>query len=109
MTRRPAETCVSTLGHGPPVTATTIQCDIQRNVILGTGQAQATRYGVVWREHATDKGYDGEAMLAIIAQCIDVPPDVATGAQRDVERWSSRQESAAMRPESAAIGSPGPG
>lgn len=88
--QRPAEVSLPTLGHGPSVAAPPVQRDIQRSVVLGLCRTAAARDSVVRREHAADKGNDGQAVLAIMAECIDVPPDVAARLQRDVEVWSAR-------------------
>ncbi len=86
-----------------------IQRHVERTVIFRIGTSPAAPEGIVGREHTADKADDGEAMLAVIAQRIDIPPAVATGRNRRIEARDAIRLSAARRPESAAIGTPGPG
>ena len=65
--------------------------------------------GVVGREHAAQHGDDGKAMATVVAQRVDVPPEVAARRDRPVEPRSASSAAAAIRPERAVIGTPGPG
>ena len=64
---------------------------------------------VVGRKHAADEGDDGEAARAVFAEPIQVPPPVTVFIYLAFEERSAIRAAAACRPESAAIGTPGPG
>ena len=57
------------LGHGPAFAGFAIQRYVERTVVFGLGHAaaQLARQCVVGRKHATHKGDDGQAMLAVVA------------------------------------------
>jgi hypothetical protein len=99
------------LGHRP-ARALTVKGDIDRAMILRRASAAPC---VIGRKDAADEGDDGQAMLPVVAEGVDVPPDIAAGGDRRIEARSyfiDRSEiiaSAAWRPDSAAIGTPGPG
>lgn len=94
------------LGHRPTVGARPVESDVYRAVVLWI---VASGPSVVGGEHAADKGDYREALAAVLAQRIDVPPDVAARLNRLREVKSAITRSAASLPESAAIGMPGPG
>ena len=48
-----------------------------------------SRPGIVGREDAPDEGDDGQSMLAIVADRVDVPPGIAAGYDLLVEARSS--------------------
>ena len=46
--------------------------------------------GVIGREHAADEGDDREAVLAVIAQRVDIPPRIAAGRDRAASKRGPR-------------------
>ena len=64
---------------------------------------------VIRREDASEKRDDGDAVLAIVAQRVDIPPRIATRRDGPAEVRSATSADAASRPDSAAIGTPAPG
>jgi hypothetical protein len=106
MRRLAREARLAALGHGPAMTLAAVQCNVERTVVCRIG---APAPGVIGREHAADEGNDGDAILLAVTYRIDVPPTIAAGRDRLVEAKSVSTECAASRPESAAIGTPGPG
>jgi hypothetical protein len=94
------------LGHRPGGASGAVQGDVDRAVVVGRAPA---RQLVIGREDAADKGDDGQPVGAVRAGCVDIPPGIAVGRDRDVETRSLSKHSAASRPESAAIGTPAPG
>ena len=77
-----------------------------------SASAAAARSGaqrVVRREDAADEGDDRQAVPAVVAEGVDVPPEIATRRDRLVESRCAISVSAASRPDIAAIGTPGPG
>ncbi len=75
----------------------------------GVGGTRAAAPRIVGREDRADEDDDDEAVAAVIAQRVDIPPGIAV--LRDVEREvrSAITADAASRPEVAAIGTPAPG
>jgi hypothetical protein len=71
--------------------------------VLGMGP------GVVRREDAADEGDDAQSVVAVVADGVDVPPEIAAGRDRLVESRCASSVAAALCPDSAAIGTPGPG
>ena len=69
----------------------------------------APRPSVIGREHAAHKGNDAQAELAAIAQCVKIPPEVATRLDRLIETRCAIVAAAASLPDIAAMGTPGPG
>jgi hypothetical protein len=97
------------LRHRPMLAAPAVQSDVDRAMIMrGSGTVTAARR-IVGGEHAADKSNDREAVLAIIAQRVDVPPSVTIRWDLRIEPRSLTIARAARRPEIAAIGTPGPG
>ena len=97
------------LRHRPALAVLAVDRDIDRAMIERIGRAVAPRQGVVRREHAADEGNDGDAVLAVVTQRIDIPPGIAVLGDWLIEPRSSIRQAAAERPDSAAIGTPGPG
>ncbi len=64
---------------------------------------------VIRREHTADKGDDGQAELAAVTQCVNIPPEVATRWDRLIEARCAIVAAAASLPDIAAMGTPGPG
>ena len=104
----PRDRAVTAFGHGPAF-AVAIERDIERAMVERIGAAAPTGEGVVGREHAADKGNQRNAVASVIAQRVDIPPGIAVVRDRAVESRSSITLAAAIRPDSAAIGTPGPG
>lgn len=77
--------------------------------MLRISLSAASSPGVVGGEDATDQRDDGDAVLSVVAQCIDIPPLIGIVGQRLIETRSAVTLAAASRPDSAAIGTPGPG
>jgi hypothetical protein len=66
-------------------------------------------FRIIGREYAADEGDNRQSEAVVGAERIDIPPGVAIGWNRFIEAKSSRSASDASWPESAAIGTPGPG
>ena len=75
----------------------------------GIGRTAPPRQSVVGRKYAADEGDQGQSMLPVIAECVDVPPGVAVRRDGRVKARSVHSAAAASRPDKAAIGTPGPG
>ena len=93
------------LGHRP-ATLWAVERDVQRNMIKRLGPVAA---GIIRREHRSREGNDGQAVSAIIAEGVDIPPGIAALRKIEIEARSAISARAAARPESAAIGTPAPG
>jgi hypothetical protein len=65
------------LGHAPAASAWAVEGDIEGAVVHRIGRFAAPGPGVVGGEHAPDEGNQGQAVLAIVTQGVDVPPEVA--------------------------------
>ena len=96
------------LGHGP-APGPAVQRDVEGAVAERIAGAEAARPGVIGREHAADEGDQRDAVLAVVADGIDIPPDIALVRDGRVETWSAITADAANRPDRAAIGTPAPG
>ena len=72
------------LGHGPARVAA-IQGDIERAIVFRISRATFQRSAIVRREHAANKGDDGQAVVAVVTERIDVPPEITTRRDRLVE------------------------
>jgi hypothetical protein len=88
------------------MTLSTVKRNIERTMVC---RIIAAAPRVIRREDTADKSYDGDAILLAVADSVYVPPTVATWCDRLIEAKSVSTECAASRPESAAIGTPGPG
>ncbi len=97
------------LDHAPALAARTVQGHIDGAVVEWIGRAGSARPGVIGRKYAADEGDHRQAVLAVVAQRVQIPPGVAVRPYRRVETQSASIASAAWCPDSAAIGSPGPG
>lgn len=102
----PPEGAASALGHGPTVTCRPIEGHIDRAVVE---RVTPSGPGVIRRKDAADEGDDGQAILAIRAQGVDIPPSIATGRNGRAEVRSFKIWAAANRPDNAAMGTPAPG
>ncbi len=71
--------------------------------------AAAPGQGVIGRKDAAQKGDQRNALTTVGAKPIDIPPRIAILRYRSRETQSSIRLEAAIWPESAAIGRPGPG
>lgn len=107
--RAAGDGCLPALRHAPAVPALAVKGDVERTVILWVGRSLAPGSGVIGREHAPHETDDGQPMAAIVTQAIEVPPAIATRRNLGIEALRAMRLSAARRPESAAIGTPGPG
>ena len=98
-------------GHGPTPPAFTIQGNIQGAEILRIcfTALKAPSQSVIRRKNATHKCNDRQTVLAIIAQRIDIPPEITTRLDLLIKPRSSINVAAANRPDMAAMGRPGPG
>jgi len=103
---RAADVILTPFGHRPTMSALAVNRDIERAVVERVAPPGP---GIVGREHATDEGDDRDAVLAVIAQCVEIPPGVAARRDRSVEAESCKMHAAAIRPDIATIGTPGPG
>jgi len=97
------------LDHAPALAARAVQGHVDGTVVEWISRAGSPRPSVIGREHATNEGNDRQAVVTVVAQCVQIPPGIAVAPYRRVEAQSARIAVAAWRPESAAIGSPGPG
>ncbi len=91
-------------GHCPTAAAWAVERDVEGAMIFRRRGGFAVGPGIVRRKHAADEGDDGEGVGAVVADGVDIPPGVAAGAYCAV-----KTQFAAIRPEMAAIGRPGPG
>ncbi len=73
------------LGHSPALIAGAVNCHIERAIVIGIGWLRSIGPGIVGREHTADKGNDGDPVLTIVTQCINIPPEVITRIYRLVE------------------------
>lgn len=97
------------LCHGPVLALLAIDRDVQRAMIEWVAAAETPCKRVIRREDAADEGDERDALFAIVAQRVDIPPRVAVFWNDPVEARSAIRLVAAIRPDSAAIGTPGPG
>lgn len=102
------ECCACALGHGPTLLAA-IESHIDGTMAFRVCGCLAPCPFVVGREHAADEGNHGEAIQAIIADAIGIPPVIAIQGNLTVKPWSAQSAWAASCPEIAAIGTPAPG
>lgn len=87
----------------------TVQGDIQGAVIVGIAVPEAACCRVVGRKNTTDERNERDRISAVVAYAVDIPPNVAILRDGLAEVRSSTMLAAASRPDSAAIGTPGPG
>ena len=99
------------LSHGPAFAAFAIQSHIQGAEILRIRYTalKSPCQCIVRRKNTADKSNDGQTMLTVIAQRIDIPPEITTRRDLLVKPRSSISVAAAKRPDMTAIGTPGPG
>ena len=107
----PENATTATLGHCPAFACRAVQRDVDGAVIFGINRCTMTRKRccVVRRENASDKSDDTYRVLAVVADGIDIPPEIRTRPNRLVEARSAITVAAASWPDNAAIGTPGPG
>jgi hypothetical protein len=89
--------------------APAIEGDIDCAIVVRRRCTATAMCRVVRGEDAADKGDDREAVLAVIAQRVDIPPGVTPRWDLRIEPRSFMIARAARRPDVAAIGTPGPG
>ena len=92
-----------------PASRPAVQRHVQRAVPHRVGGPPPPRPRVVRRKHAADEGDQRQPTRAVIAQRIDIPPDIAVRRRGYREVRSAISAAAASRPDSTAIGTPGPG
>ena len=95
--------------HGPLFAMLIEERDVQGAVIERITAASFSSESIVWRKYATDEGDYGHTVPSVCTQRINIPPSISVGRNRCIEVKSCSNASAASRPESAAIGTPGPG
>jgi hypothetical protein len=93
-------------GHRPGPAARAVEGDVDRAVVL---RIAASAEFVIWRKNAANERDDRQAVLAVGAGRIDIPPGIAARPDRDVEAWSRSRQATAKRADNAAIGTPAPG
>jgi hypothetical protein len=64
---------------------------------------------IVRREDASEEADDGEAVLAVIPDRVEIPPGIAARRDGAIEARSFMQAATASRADKAAIGTPAPG
>lgn len=85
---------------------TTVKRNVDCNMII---RLFASGPSIIRREYRADEGDHDNGVITAIAYPVYIPPKVATWRNIYVEAWSLARQSAASFPESAAIGTPGPG
>ena len=109
--RRAPHGALTALGERP-APAFSVQGDVERAELQRLCQpmrCEAAGSRVERRKDAADKRDQGEPVPSVIAQRIDIPPGVAASGYDTVEARSSISALAAKQPDSATIGTPGPG
>ncbi len=104
--RRPAG--LITLGHRPG-RRSSVKGDIERAMAERIGASVSAGPAVVGGEDAAQKSDQGDPVPPVVAERVDIPPSIAVRRDRAVESRSAISADAARRPDSAAIGIPGPG
>jgi len=89
--------------------ALAIYGDVDRAMVERIGGTAAPGQSVIGRKYAANEGDDGDAVLSIVTQRVDIPPSIAVLGDWLIEPRSAIRLAAAERPDSAAIGTPGPG
>ena len=79
---------------------------VDADMVLGVAPP---RPGVPGRKHRADEGDHRHRPRAVGADPVDIPPGIAVRRDRHVEARSAIRAVAAWIPDSAAIGTPGPG
>lgn len=97
------------LRKGPALPSTPIERNVQCAIILSNTAVEPARTKVARREHAADECDQRQGVAPVITQRIDVPPQIATLRDLLIKSRSAIRQCAARRPESVAIGKPGPG
>lgn len=105
----PLQGVAVTLRERPVATFVAIKGDIDRAVVIGLGASPLACPGVIRGKDAADEQDDGQPVAPVIAQGVDVPPDIAALRDRMAEVRSASTCSAARRPDIIAIGRPAPG
>jgi hypothetical protein len=107
--RASSDSAPAAFSHRPALTGVAVECDVQCAMIERVSPPEPARERVVRRKHAADEGNQRDAAFAVVAQCIDVPPGIAVLGDDAVKVRSPIRLAAAIHPDSAAIGMPGPG
>ena len=100
----------TTFCHRPSICIFAVERDIEATKIIWMGMLFVrSRPCVIWRKHTAHKGNDGQTKLTTVAQCVNIPPEVATRLDRLIELRCAITAAPASLPDIAAIGTPGPG
>ena len=107
----PRQLAAATFGHGPALAGLSVQSHIDGAVVFRVSHAAISGAcpSIVGRKHTAHKGDDGQAILPVIAQRVDIPPEITTRRDDLVKPRSAINVAAAKRPDMAAMGTPGPG
>jgi hypothetical protein len=104
------EMTTATLGEGPEAAVTPVEREIDGDVVVGIDAlTSASGRGRVRGEDTAAEDDERQRVVAPGPDRVDVPPTVSVRRERLVESESVRIASAAIRPDSAAIGTPAPG
>ena len=68
------------LGHGPSVATSTVERHVDAHMVFGVdpGTQAFKRTGVIGGKHTPHESDDGQGMLAVIADRIEIPPEITT-------------------------------
>ncbi len=86
-----------------------VERDIDGAMGFRIGRTLPSRPRVIGRKYTTDETDDREALLTIVAYRIEIPPAIAVRRDGCIEAKSVSKAMTACLPDSAAIGTPGPG
>ena len=95
--------------HRPMIAAWAIERNIDGGKRRWVGHATTPGGRVIGREHAADEADDRQPRRAIVADGVEIPPTIAIRRDVRIEAKSLNKAEAAWTPDSAAIGTPGPG
>jgi hypothetical protein len=109
LVRGSSDSATAAFSHRPALAGVAVECDVQCAMVERVGTPEPARKRVVRGKHAADEGNERDAAFAVVAQCIDVPPGIAVLGDDAVKVRSPIRLAAAIHPDSAAIGTPGPG
>ena len=101
------------LGHRPACRRIpdrgSVQGQVHRAEVQRIALAASPGTKVIRRKNTSQQGDTGQAVTAIVAQGVDVPPSIAIGRDRRIEPRSAMRLCAASRPDWVDIAIPGPG
>ena len=99
----------SAFGKRPAFAARAVKNCVQCTVSQRVGGPTTAGGRIVRGEYTADESDQGQGMTTVIAQGVNVPPVIAVPRNTLGEVRSCSRLAAASRPDSAAIGRPGPG